>query len=30
MNKSSKISSDIGFRILNGKQSANNLLKYNL
>ena len=30
MNKSSKISSDIGFRILNGKQSANNLVKYNL
>ena len=30
MNNSSKISSDIGFRILNGKQSANNLLKYNL
>ena len=30
MNKSSKISSDIGFKILNGKQSANNLLKYNL
>ena len=30
MNKSSKISSDIGFRILNGKQSANNLVRYNL
>ncbi len=30
MNKSLKISSDIGFKILNGKQSANNLLKYNL
>ena len=30
MNKSSKISSDIGFKILNGKQSANNLIKYNL
>ena len=30
MNKSSKISSDIGFKILNGKQSANNLVKYNL
>ena len=30
MNKSSKISSDIGFRILNGKQSADNLVKYNL
>ena len=30
MNKSSKISSDIGFRIVNGKQSANNLVKYNL
>ena len=30
MNKTSKISSDIGFKILNGKQSANNLVKYNL
>ena len=30
MNKSSKISSDIGFKILNEKQSANNLVKYNL
>ena len=30
MNKRSKISSDIGFKILNGKQSANNLVKYNL
>ena len=30
MNKSSKISSDIGFKILNGKQSANYLVKYNL
>ena len=30
MNKSSKISSDIGFKILNGKQSANFLVKYNL
>ena len=30
MNKSSKISSDIGFKISNGKQSANNLVKYNL
>ena len=30
MNKSSKISSDVGFRILNGKQSADNLVKYNL
>ena len=30
MNKSSKISSDIGFKILNKKQSANNLVKYNL
>ena len=30
MNKSSNISSDIGFRILNGKQSGNNLVKYNL
>ena len=30
MNKSSKISSDIGFKILNGKQSAKNLVKYNL
>ena len=30
MNNSSKISSDIGFRILNGKQSANNLVRYNL
>ena len=30
MNKSSKISSDIGFKILNGKHSANNLVKYNL
>ena len=30
MNKSSNISSDIGFKILNGKQSANNLVKYNL
>ena len=30
MNKNSKISSDIGFKILNVKQSANNLVKYNL
>ena len=30
MNKSSKISSDIGFKILNGKKSANNLVRYNL
>ena len=30
MNKSSNISSDIGFKILNGKQSANNLVRYNL
>ena len=30
MNKSSKISSDIGFKIRNGKQSANDLVKYNL
>ena len=30
MNKSSKISSDIGFKILNGKQSANNIKRYNL
>ena len=30
MNKNSKISSDIGFKILNEKQSANNLVKYNL
>ena len=30
MNKSSKISSDIGFKILNEKQSANFLVKYNL
>ena len=30
MNKSSKISSDIGFKILNEKQNANNLVKYNL
>ena len=30
MNNSSKISSDIGFKISNGKQSANNLVKYNL
>ena len=30
MNKSSKISSDIGFKILNEKQSANNLVRYNL
>ena len=30
MNKSSKISSDIGFKILNGKQSVNNLVRYNL
>ena len=30
MNKSSKISNDIGFKILNGKQSANFLVKYNL
>ena len=30
MNKSSKISSDIGFKILNEKQSAKNLVKYNL
>ena len=30
MNKTSKSSSDIGFKILNEKQSANNLVKYNL
>ena len=30
MNKSSKISSDIGFKIFNGEQSENNLIKYNL
>ena len=30
MNKSSKISSDIGFKILNKKQSAINLVIYNL
>ena len=30
MNKTSKISSDIGFKILDGKKSANNLVKYNL
>ena len=30
MNKCSKISSDIGFKILDGKKSANNLVKYNL
>ena len=30
MNKSSKISSDIGFKILNEKQSGNYLVKYNL
>ena len=30
MNKRSKISSDIGFKILNGKQSANFLVRYNL
>ena len=30
MNKSSKISSDIGFKILSGKQSMNYLVKYNL
>ena len=30
MNKSSNISSDIGFKILNDKQSANNLVRYNL
>ena len=30
MNKHSKISSDIGFKILDGKKSANNLVKYNL
>ena len=30
MNKSSKVSSDIGFKILNGKQSMNYLVKYNL
>ena len=30
MKKSSKISSDIGFKLLNGKQSMNNLVKYNL
>ena len=30
MNKSSKISSDIGFKILNKKQSAINLVRYNL
>ena len=30
MNKSSKISSDIGFKIINGKQSMTTLVKYNL
>ena len=30
MNKSSKISSDIGFKILNRKKSADNLVRYNL
>ena len=30
MNKSSKISSDIGFKILNGKQSENFRITYNL
>ena len=30
MNKSSKISSDIGFKILNKKQSGDYLVKYNL
>ena len=30
LNKSSKISSDIGFKILDRKQSAKNLVKYNL
>ena len=30
MNKNSNISSDIGFKILDGKKSANNLVKYNL
>ena len=30
MNKNSKISSDIGFKILSGKQSMNYLVKYNL
>ena len=30
MNKSSKISSDIGFKILNVKQSANYVVRYNL
>ena len=30
MNKNSKISSDIGYKILIEKQSANNLVKYNL
>ena len=30
MNKNSKISSDIGFKILNEKQSQKNLVKYNL
>ena len=30
MNKSSNISSDIGFKILNDKQSANNIVRYNL
>ena len=30
MNKTSKISSDIGFKILNVKQSTTNLVKYNL
>ena len=30
MNKSSKISTDIGFKILSGKQSMNYLVKYNL
>lgn len=30
MNKNSKISSDIGFKILDEKKSVNNLVKYNL
>ena len=30
MNKSSKISSDIGFKIFNGKESENYLVRYNL
>ena len=30
MNKNTKITSDIGFKIFNGKQSANYLVRYNL